>query len=251
MDENNSAWKLATAARAALNNNPDCLDDAFKELKPSAITIARAYTLSLTTIPFSQSEANRLILGARLQVALMEEHVAAQRRMGRMINVLTGVLVVLTLVLVVFGGVEFLHLRSPPPVAAVLPPVVTPPDPRIAYDLREKCGRDAREWFKHTQEDNVIASKAVLTTQNEYRNHYSDKANRCYAWVLNTQMVTVGHDASQYTNTMLLVDVNENRELGRFFKNSLKDVPAKCDVEGQPCASQETWKTLADPYMTQ
>jgi hypothetical protein len=105
MDESDPAWKLAQAALASLSN-ADRLEEAFKELKPTAITIARAYSLSLTTPPFSTREANRLILDARLQVALMEEHVAAQKRMGFTINALTWVLVALTLVLVIFGVVD-------------------------------------------------------------------------------------------------------------------------------------------------
>jgi hypothetical protein len=104
-DENDPAWKLATAVRASLNNDPEHLERVFKELAPTATTVARAYTLCLTT-PLFSAEANRLILNTRLQVVLMEEHVAAQRRMGFTINALTWVLVVLTLVLVVFGVID-------------------------------------------------------------------------------------------------------------------------------------------------
>jgi hypothetical protein len=46
------------------------------------------------------------MLNTRLQVALVEEHVVAQKRMGFTINALTWVLVVLTLVLVAFGVVD-------------------------------------------------------------------------------------------------------------------------------------------------
>jgi hypothetical protein len=106
MDESDTAWKLAKAVQAAASNDPDNLDKTFAELKPSATHIARAYTLCLTTSPFNLSEANRLILNARLEVALMEEHVAAQRRMGVTINVLTGVILFLTLVLVGFGVID-------------------------------------------------------------------------------------------------------------------------------------------------
>jgi hypothetical protein len=106
MNENDPAWKLAAAADASRNGGSDILEEAFKDLKPTTITIAQAYALCLTTPLFSGSEANRLILSTRLQVALMEEHVAAQRRMGFTINALTWVLVVLTVVLVVFGVID-------------------------------------------------------------------------------------------------------------------------------------------------
>ena len=103
MDANHPAWKLAAAAHATWLGDADALENAIAELKPSSKTIAQAYALCLTNgLPFSP-EAARLMLKARLQVAVMEEHVAAQERMGQTINVLTGVLVVLTLLLVVFG----------------------------------------------------------------------------------------------------------------------------------------------------
>jgi hypothetical protein len=101
------AWKLAMATEEARATGVlDVLERAFEELKPTSKTIAQAYALCLTRAPFSNSEANRLILNTRLQVALMEEHVAAQERMSRTINILTAVLVVLTLLLVVFGGAD-------------------------------------------------------------------------------------------------------------------------------------------------
>jgi hypothetical protein len=104
MDQNDVAWKIAEATLASINTGPDTLDTALTDLKASAKDIARAYALCLTNrTPFG-SEANRLILNTRLQLALMQEHVAAQKRMGLTINILTTVLVVLTVVLVIFGS---------------------------------------------------------------------------------------------------------------------------------------------------
>jgi hypothetical protein len=105
MDKNDPAWKIAEAAHASTNSGPDTLDAALTLLKPSAMDIARAYALCLSAGPFASSEAPRLILSTRLQVALVQEHVEAQRRMGRTINVLTVVLVVLTVALVALGVV--------------------------------------------------------------------------------------------------------------------------------------------------
>ena len=91
---------------ARANADPDILEMAFEDLKPTSKTIAQAYALCLTRAPFSGAAANYMTLETRLQVALMQEHVAAQERMNRTINILTGVLVVLTLLLVVFGGAD-------------------------------------------------------------------------------------------------------------------------------------------------
>jgi hypothetical protein len=103
VDRSDPAWQLADAALASMRTDPDTLEGVIRDLKPTARDMARAYTLCLTTPPFAQTEATRLILNSRLQVTLVEEHVAAQRRMGWTINFLTGVLVVLTVLLVIFG----------------------------------------------------------------------------------------------------------------------------------------------------
>jgi hypothetical protein len=106
MDENDPAWKLAAAADASLKGGSDILEEAFKALKPAPTTIAQAYALCLTKTQFTADSRSRMILNARLQVALMEEHVAAQRRMGFTINALTWVLVVLTVALVILGAMD-------------------------------------------------------------------------------------------------------------------------------------------------
>jgi len=98
IDANHPAWKLAMATEEARATGiVDVLEKAFEELKPTSKTIAQAYALSLTRAPFTNSEANRLILNTRLQVALVEEHVRAQQRMGLTVNILTAVLVALAL----------------------------------------------------------------------------------------------------------------------------------------------------------
>jgi hypothetical protein len=95
MDHNDPAWKLAEAADAAQHGDVDAIDRAFATLKPTPRTLARAYALCLTTPPFSQSEATRLILST-LQFAVAEES-------GRKLNVLTGWLIALTVALVAFN----------------------------------------------------------------------------------------------------------------------------------------------------
>jgi hypothetical protein len=100
--DDHPAQKLAAAAEAARQADPDALERAIAELKPTnrSKIIAQALAIFLKD---NASSGNREILAARLQIQLMEEHVAAQERMGQTISVLTGVLVVLTLLLVVFG----------------------------------------------------------------------------------------------------------------------------------------------------
>ena len=49
---------------------------------------------------------------------------------------------------------------------------------------------------------------------------------------------------------MILADVNENREVGRYFSNQKPEIP-KCAVEDQVCARFEDWQALAKPFMNQ
>jgi hypothetical protein len=119
---------------------------------------------------------------------------------------------------------------------------------RVTYELREKCGRDAMDWFKHFHEgDEVPAGLGIVTTQNEYNNHYNEKLNRCYALVLNTQLIAKGLCA---LNTMSLVDVNENSKVGDYFKNCKAPTPIRCSVAGEVCTSQEQFEQLVAPYLT-
>lgn len=105
MDHNDPAWKIAEATLTSINTGPNTLDAAL--VGQSATDIARAYALCLTSqTTFASNEATRLILSARLQVALVQEHVAAQRRMGRTVNRLTVAIAALTLLLVIFGIIE-------------------------------------------------------------------------------------------------------------------------------------------------
>jgi hypothetical protein len=106
VDQDDPAWKLVAAAEATWKGDVGALDRAFTELKPTSEAVARAYSLCLTTPPFSAIEGARLMLTTRLQVLLTDELVAAQRRMGRTINILIGVLVVLAVILLLFGGFE-------------------------------------------------------------------------------------------------------------------------------------------------
>ena len=127
-----------------------------------------------------------------------------------------------------------------------LPADASPPTPdaRAIYELREKCSKDAAEWFKreHGEVDTL-----GFTIQNEYTNHYSEKLNRCFALWLNAAFP--GKDLS--LKNAALVDVNENREVGKYFSNSRNASYGKCSVANVSCASWDEWHALATPYMEQ
>ena len=106
MAEHETARKLAQAAFAAARVSDISLFDAAVK-SATADDIARAYALSLTEKDLDGSEKHRLILREYLQVKLMHEHVAAQKRMGTQLTLLTWALVIFTLALVWFGYVDY------------------------------------------------------------------------------------------------------------------------------------------------
>jgi hypothetical protein len=83
-------------------------------LKPTARDLARAYEWAFFD-HFVGSAAHRHALRARLEGALVEEHVAAQQKMGRAVTWLNWVLVFLTVALVYFATFDYLHNRSTTP----------------------------------------------------------------------------------------------------------------------------------------
>jgi hypothetical protein len=86
---------------------------------------------------------------------------------------------------------------------------------RAVYEMREKCGYDARAWFdhQHTEDMNTVAG---IIFNSEFRNHYNERLNRCYA-----VQTTTGLIAKDLTQTLdkHLFEVNENKDIGRFFTN--------------------------------
>jgi Protein of unknown function (DUF4236) len=137
---------------------------------------------------------------------------------------------------------------QPPPVAVIPPPAA--PDPRIAYDLQEKCGRDAREWFKHFYGDGQSHTKDFSSSS--YRNHYSAKLHRCFALLSSFSILRDDKTKKMKSaDDQHLVDINENNDIGTYFKFSDMQTPMSCSLEDQKCGSPEEWKMAIGPYLEQ
>jgi hypothetical protein len=124
------------------------------------------------------------------------------------------------------------------------------------YDLREKCGRDAREWFKQNFPDTepilVKGGGSVVNQPSGYENHYSRSQNRCYALV-HMMMLSSGvkDRIDLFIQSNLLWEVNENAQLGAFVTKGLKEMEiTACNVTGAQCTSKDEWMKLAQPYLT-
>lgn len=134
---------------------------------------------------------------------------------------------------------------SPPPAAS------QPSDPRLMYDLSEKCGRDSREWFKHFYGDGRT-SDSDSSTMSGYTNHYNTKLNKCFALLEGTGTL---HDVktrkTRVSDSRQLVDVNENRDTASYFRFLDMDRTMMCSLGEKVCGSLQEWQSLVAPYMEQ
>lgn len=124
------------------------------------------------------------------------------------------------------------------------------PDLRSDYELREKCGRDAREWFQHFFGNGQSHTKDFSSSN--YTNHYNAKSNRCFALV--TSFSTMRDDKTKQMKSAddrHLVDINENNDVGSYFKFSDMSQPMQCAFGERHCASQGEWEATVAPLMAQ
>ena len=90
-------------------------------------------------------------------------------------------------------------VKSPPPQPI---PAVPPKDTRKeVYDLNEKCGHDARDWYKHFYEDQPQVQG--IKSQSNYTNYYNAASNKCFILIGTTGFM---HDKK--TGKLLVSDSN-------------------------------------------
>lgn len=117
------------------------------------------------------------------------------------------------------------------------------------YELQERCGKRAEELFKK-EYDGYIVSNETGTMISNYTNHYNRKLNKCFILVTQT-FISKDKETREklgISTETNLVDINENRPYGHFFKFSQGGLTV-CEVLGKHCSSQNEWDALVKPYM--
>jgi hypothetical protein len=151
-------------------------------------------------------------------------------------------------------GYGFLNVHpvavEPPAKVVTAPALTTQPvaNPGTLYDLQEKCGRVARDWFKQFFGDGQSHTKDFSSSN--YTNHYNGKLNRCFVVV--ASFSTIRDDKTKQIKSAddrHLVDVNENAAVGAYFKFSDMQRTMSCGVAGQNCGSQPEWEQAVNSYM--
>lgn len=120
---------------------------------------------------------------------------------------------------------------------------------KLAYELQERCGKQASAEFKRefgTGIDSTKKGKTITT----FRNHYNAKLNAClYLITSNGFVADAKGKSSPPFRSQSLFDFNENHELGTFWKREDNDKPLKCQVSGKACRSKAEFEALIKPFM--
>jgi hypothetical protein len=108
--------------------------------------------------------------------------------------------------------------NSAPPVA----PAPKGPTAKEIYELRERCAKDAMEWFKqnYSEPQDPIPVKGggnISSLPPTYENHYSQAHNGCFAVLSQMMSFKFGaqpNQKDQIIQSSTLWDVNENSQIG-------------------------------------
>jgi hypothetical protein len=143
---------------------------------------------------------------------------------------------------------------APPPPAASAPAAPAAAQPIVSasssYEVKEKCARDARDWYKHTWED--ARTPAGTQALSSYTNHYNARLGQCFilvdGWTISKDKKP-GKAVSREQKT--LTDVLENRDVAVFdlLSDGQDKQLAQCNVNGTPCSSRDGWDALTRQYM--
>lgn len=120
-----------------------------------------------------------------------------------------------------------------------------PAGPPQIGDLRERCSRDARDYYERGW------NSPIPNYTTGYTNHYNKKLDRCFLLVTaHLQRIDKWTNRPFTSDDKILVDVFENREIGSFSQDSEHlPKPLYCGIGAVYCKSAEEWDALAKPYM--
>ena len=117
------------------------------------------------------------------------------------------------------------------------------------YELQERCGKQAGEFFQRKYGDGVFKTKDGQQ-EIDYSNHYSKKHNKSFVQITTNNVRYKNKKPEVVTSFEILVlDINENKEYGRFVNIYPKDKPALCRVANKSCHDILEWEALIKPYM--
>lgn len=156
-------------------------------------------------------------------------------------------------ILLGFSALLFACSDAKPPVAAAKPPAaVAEPEYRRSanedYELQERCGKRAEEWFTREWGRTGRVDTPDATTIPSYENHYNRRFNKCFV-LLTVSSIPKNQRKSDNSESKSLFDINEQKDYGEYFEFSKATEPSMCWVQESNCKSRASWEALAAPYM--
>jgi hypothetical protein len=104
---------------------------------------------------------------------------------------------------------------------------------KVEYELAERCGEAAADWFKRNW------GKTASGEEASFENHYSPRAKKCY--------VVLRYALPRREPPLLvlhLFDIGASRELGLFSRTGA-GAPSQCEAMETACTSEQEWRDLA------
>jgi len=121
---------------------------------------------------------------------------------------------------------------------------------KIAYELAERCGKQASAEFKREfGAVGVPVTQSGTTSLHSFQNHYNSKLNACIYLIRSNGFASVKGKKARGHEMQALYDLNENKEFGTYFKFSDSSALMQCQVGGKTCLSKEEWEALIKPYL--
>jgi hypothetical protein len=119
-------------------------------------------------------------------------------------------------------------------------------DRKQIYELRERCGKNAAEYFPR--------STLCGGTERSYTNHYNVKLNVCFIDVKETCGAKHAGTNGKLKFAEYLIDIDENKEYGTYYglAGSIDNKSTiMCKVGELDCENVEKFWKLIKPYMTE
>jgi hypothetical protein len=119
---------------------------------------------------------------------------------------------------------------------------------KVQYELQARCGNQARDIYAKDWNSNEIANTKDGQIVTSFENHYNLTLNKCFYLFTATSYITKGAQPSSNLS-LILLDVNDNSEIGEFYQSQNQDKPSWCYVSDTTCHSKGEWQSLIKPYM--
>jgi hypothetical protein len=121
---------------------------------------------------------------------------------------------------------------------------------KVQYELEEHCGKAAAAIFEKDWGDKGITNTPNGQITANFENHYNQSLNKCFYLLTSTSYLTKKPPPTSIIS-LILINVNDNHELGEFMQDQQQATPAWCFVEAITRHSKAEWQALIKPYMEQ